>query len=56
MTITLDRPAPAILDELTRRRFVAGGLGVGPILLDGCGDEDARPRTRRPPLARFRSR
>lgn len=34
-------PAPEIVDDLTRRRFVAGSLGLGAIILTGCGD-DAR--------------
>jgi iron complex transport system substrate-binding protein len=38
--VTLDRPAPEILDDGTRREFVlAGALGLGVALL-GCGGDD----------------
>jgi iron complex transport system substrate-binding protein len=41
MTLTLDPPAPEIVDDGTRREFVVGGLSLGALLLAGCGsDED----------------
>lgn len=50
MTAGLDPPAPEIRGEITRRRFVAGSLGLGAVILAGCGDDDretagSSPRT-----------
>lgn len=41
MTLTLDRPldlAPGIVDDATRRQFIAGGLAAGALLVTGCGE------------------
>ncbi|MDP2710697.1 MAG: iron-siderophore ABC transporter substrate-binding protein [Solirubrobacteraceae bacterium] len=40
MTAVLDPPAPEIHADLTRRRFVTGSLGLGAVILTGCGDGD----------------
>lgn len=29
MTVTLEPPAPELLDDLTRRRFISGSIGLG---------------------------
>lgn len=53
MTLTLDRPAPStreIVDDLTRRRFVAAGAALT-ALLAGCGGGEVR----RPPIADTRT-
>jgi len=42
-TTLLDRPGPPVLqidDEITRRRFVTGGLAAGLLTLAGCGRAD----------------
>lgn len=41
MTLTMDRPldlAPGIVDDATRRQFIAGGLTAGALLVTGCGE------------------
>lgn len=40
MTITSDLSARETVAGLTRRRFVCGTIGVGAMILAGCGDED----------------
>ncbi len=43
MTLTLDRPldlTPGIVDDATRRQFIAGGLAAGALLVTGCGESD----------------
>lgn len=45
-TLTLDPPAdliPDVVDDGTRREFIAGGLSLGALLLSGCGDDDRDP-------------
>lgn len=42
MTLVLDPPvdlAPDVVDDATRREFVVGGLGLGALVLAGCGDD-----------------
>ncbi|MGQ0679819.1 MAG: iron-siderophore ABC transporter substrate-binding protein [Actinomycetota bacterium] len=50
-TSPLDRPAPEILDDLTRREFIGGGLAA--LLLAGCSRTTEESGTQGPPQAGF---
>ncbi len=39
MAITSDSNGPGTIGALTRRRFVLGGIGLGVVILAGCGED-----------------